>query len=291
MHNRNWDNLRFVLCVATHGTISAAARVLGVNHATVLRRVAAFERDHGGPVFQKTATGYRVLPDRANVIEAAREVENAVVSVERLMQGRRAAMRGLVRLSSTDSLCQSILPGLVRRLHDALPELQIEVMSTNSHLDFTRMQADISVRPARSLPEEMIGDSRVGLCFRAYAAPGAPALWLSPTGALARSVAAAWITAHIEPDHVGAGADSFMVLRELARLRAGIAVLPAFLGDPVPELEHRAELMPDLSVPIWVASHAELREVPRIRMVRERILDYLDGCRDLLDPPAAPVHR
>ena len=87
-------------------SISAASRVLNVNHATVLRRVAAFEQECGGPVFQKTATGYRVLPDRATVIEAAREVENAVVSVERLMHGGRAAMRGLVRVSSTDSLSQ-----------------------------------------------------------------------------------------------------------------------------------------------------------------------------------------
>ena len=60
MHSTNWDNLRFVLSVANHGSVSAAARALGVNHATVLRRVAAFEEDHGGAVFEKTATGYRI---------------------------------------------------------------------------------------------------------------------------------------------------------------------------------------------------------------------------------------
>ena len=287
MHSLNWDNLRFVLSVASHGTVSAAARALGVNHATVLRRVAAFERECGGPVFRKTATGYRVLPDRATVIEAAREVENAVISVERLMHGGRAALRGLVRVSSTDSLSQCILPGLVSDLHAALPELQIDVMSTNSHLDFTRMQADVSVRPARTLPDEMIGDTSVDLDFRAYAAPGAPMLWLSPTGALARSVAAEWIVANIEPDQITAGSDSFMVLRELACLGEGIAVLPAFLGDAAAGLDHRPDLMPTRSVPIWVATHAELRDVLRIRTVRERMLRYLAECRDILQPDRA----
>ena len=93
MHSANWDNLRFVLSVAEHGSVSGAAKALGINHATVLRRVAAFEEAHGGPVFEKTATGYRVLPDRARVIEAAREVANAVLSVERLMHGARAPVR------------------------------------------------------------------------------------------------------------------------------------------------------------------------------------------------------
>ncbi|MBS0563422.1 MAG: LysR family transcriptional regulator, partial [Proteobacteria bacterium] len=71
----NWDDLRFVLAVIQEGSVSAAARVIGVNHATVLRRVAAFEAAHGLALFDKTARGYRIPPDRAQVIEAARDVD------------------------------------------------------------------------------------------------------------------------------------------------------------------------------------------------------------------------
>ncbi len=275
MHSQNWDNLRFVLSVAEHGSVSAAARRLGVNHATVLRRVAAFETEHGGAVFEKTATGYRVLPDRVRVIEAAREVENAVLSVERLMHGSLAPLRGVVRVSSTDSICQMILPPLVARLQSESAELRVDLLSSNSHLDFTRMQADISVRPALTLPEEMVGETPSDLIFMAYARATAPGTWLGLTGALARSRPAQWMAANVPPQRIAAGADSFLVLREMALLGMGMAILPVFVGDAAAGLSRRPEAMPPITVPIWVGTHSDLRDVPRIRVVRDRILAYL----------------
>lgn len=282
MHKVNWDNIRYVLTVADHGSVNAASRVLGVNHATVLRRIAAFEADHGGPVFERTATGYHVLPERARVIEAAREVENAVGSVERLMHGARAPLKGLVRVSSTDSICQAILPPLIAELQAKSSELQVELMSNNSPLDFSRMQADISVRPAMMLPEDMTGETNVDLVFGAFAAPGSPDTWLGLSGALARSAPATWMSGNIAPEDLSGCADSFLVLRELALLGLGIAVLPVFLGNQTPGLEPRRGVMPDMSVPIWVATHAELHDVPRIRVVRQHILRFLASRREIL---------
>lgn len=275
LHSSNWDNLRYVLAVADMGNVSAAARALGVNHATVLRRVAAFETDHGGAVFERTATGYRVLPDRARVIDAAREVENGVLSVERLMHGSVAPLRGEVRVSSTDSICQVLLPPLVAQLHSESTELQVNLLSTNTHADFARMQADISVRPALALPDEMTGDSSAMLAFRAYHTPDASDCWLSLSGALARSSPAKWMETQIPPNRIATGSDSFLVLRELSKLGLGTAILPVFIGDATPELVRRPEAMPLLSVPIWVGTHSDLRDVPRIRIVRDRILSYL----------------
>ena len=217
LHSSNWDNLRFVLAVAEDGSVSAAARRLGVNHATVLRRVAAFEEEQGGPVFEKTATGYRVLPDRATVIDAARDVANSVLVVERLMHGARAPLRGVVRVASTDSLCQMVLPPLIAELNRLSPELRVDLMSSNGHLDFSRLQADITVRPAERLPEDMTGEICTRFAFHPYGAPGVEDRWLGLTGPLARSNPARWITANVAPEAIVAGADSFLVLREMAR--------------------------------------------------------------------------
>lgn len=283
MHSSNWDNLRFVLAVAEEGNVSAAARRLGVNHATVLRRVAAFEDDLGGAVFERTAAGYQVLPSRHRVIEAAREVETGILSVERLMHGSVAPLRGMVRVSSTDSFCQVLLPPLVARLQVESSELQVSLLSTNSHVDFARMQADISVRPALTLPDDMTGQTSASLAFRAYRAPDAPETWLSLAGALARSAPARWMAEEVTPDRVTTGSDSFLVLRELARMGLGTAILPVFLGDNTPGLECLPGLMPEMSVPIWVGTHSDLRDVPRIRVVSERILSYLGDRAGMLD--------
>ena len=280
MHSANWDNLRFVLAVADKGSLSGAAKALGVNHATVLRRVAAFEEEHGGAVFDRSAAGYRVLPDRARVIEAARDVASAMGSVERLMHGARAPVRGVVRISSTDSLCQTVLPGFVAGMHEMSPGLRLEFSSSNAHLDFARLQADIAVRPAVRLPDELTGQIAARMTFRAYAVPGASG-WLGLSGPLMRSSPAVWIADNVGPEAITGAADSFMVLREMALAGVGVAYLPGYLGQG---LEPRPDLAPEIQVPVWVASYTELADVPRIRVVREQLVAYVARQPGLIAP-------
>lgn len=281
MHRRNWDNLRFVLTVAEHGSVSGAARVLGVNHATVLRRVAAFEADHGGPVFEKTATGYRVLPGRANVIEAGREVQNGMLSVERLMHGARALLQGVVRVSSTDSICQEILPPFGAAMQQSTPDLRLELLSSNAHLDFARMQAEISVRPALSLPDEMIGEVAGHLAFGAFATPEIAALpddelpWLGLSGPLARAAPGQWLDDHVPPERLLAGSDSFLVLRAMAQAGMGAAILPVFVGAAGPGLVRRKGGIDTRTTPVWVATYVELHDVPRIRVTCSNLVRFL----------------
>ena len=77
MQRMDWDDVRFVLAVAREGSLAGAARALGVNHATVLRRVGGFEDRLGVTIFERTARGYRVAPRRARVLAAMREMEAA----------------------------------------------------------------------------------------------------------------------------------------------------------------------------------------------------------------------
>ena len=120
MHKLHWDDLRFVLAVADTGSVNAAAKVLDVNHATVLRRIASFEESCGGPVFERNRSGYRLRPNRAPVIEAARLAAKHVSSAEALMQGRHDQLGQMLRITSTDTFCQTVLawiyPALARRV-------------------------------------------------------------------------------------------------------------------------------------------------------------------------------
>ena len=116
MERINWDDLRFVLAVAEEGSVSGAARRLGVNHATVLRRVAAYEAAAGVEIFAKTARGYTVPEAYDALIEAAREVDRAVQAVGRMVHGARSPLSGEIRVTATDSLCQTVLPKIVASL-------------------------------------------------------------------------------------------------------------------------------------------------------------------------------
>lgn len=275
MHTIDWDNLRYVLAVVENGSVSAAARHLGVNHATVIRRVTAFEEAFGGALFDKSATGYRLLPNREPVLEAMRDVESSVFSVRRLMLGGSASLRGVVRVASTDTLCQLVLPRIVARLHARFDELRIELFSSNTHVDFSRMQADVFVRPTTALPPDMTGEQAASLHFAAYSVPEAGDAWLSLNGPLANSVVGTWLARTVPPDRLSGGSDSFMVLRQMAETGLGIAILPTFVAEASSVLHRRPELMPDLEVPLWVGSHRDFRETPRISATRSHIIAEL----------------
>ncbi|WP_420858845.1 LysR family transcriptional regulator [Marivivens marinus] len=273
MHRDNWDDLRFVLSVAETGSVSAAARALGVNHATVLRRIAGFEDRVGSAVFDRTAQGYRVPPDKLRVIEAAREVQNAIMNVDRLLHGVEAQLAGVVRITSTDTFCTAVLPPIVANLLSESPGLAIELHCTNAHLDLSRLHADISVRPALKLADDLVGDRAGQMGLIPYvAAHQAPENWLGLTGALARSRAADWMASNVDPTTVTSGADSFMVLREMVAAGLGRGFLPAAIGEDDPRLRRLPEdIAPMLVVPLWVVSHVDLAEAPRLRNIRARL--------------------
>lgn len=265
----NWDDLRFVLAVAEEGSVSAAARRLGVNHATVLRRIAAYEEASGTPVFDRTARGYAVPASMERVIEAAREVDRAVQGVGRVLHGARAPLAGEVRVTSTDSFCQSVLAPVVARLRRVAPDLKVELLCSNTHLDLGRTHADITVRPALALPDDLVGEVAAVLGFGLFRRRGSGTEdWLGLAGQTARSRVGRWVEESVEPARIAARADSFLVLRELAAEGLGLAVLPDFLGAEHPGLERVEGRLPDLSVDIWVASHADLASVPRIAAAR-----------------------
>lgn len=280
MHKDNWDDLRYVLSVAQTGSVSAAARELGVNHATVLRRVAAFEERYGVTVFDRTSTGYSVPRERARLIDAVREVEAAHMAVVRAIAGARAPLSGAVKITSTDTFCVSVLPRVLARVRAGAPGLRIDLLSSNAHVDLARIEAEITVRPAMALSPELIGEAAAELGFGVYVPAMVPdsQSWLGLSGALSRTPVAEWLRQSIAESAFVGAADSFVVLREMVAAGLGRAVMPRVLGDHDPRLMHLPDAMPEFLVPVWVASHADLADAPRLAAVRARLAEAL--CAD-----------
>lgn len=277
MHNNeNWDDLRYVLAVAETGSVSAAARRLGVNHATVLRRISALEDRQGIEIFAKNSRGYDVPDDRTHIIAAAKEIESAFQSLDRVIKGTQSPLGGFVRVTSTDTFCQTVLPGIVSKMQLPEHDLHVEVIASNAHLDLSRLHADIAVRPTIALDPDLSGEIACQLGFDVYAKPGsAHNRWIGPSGRIAQTVVSSWIDDQIPTNEVKATCDSFITMRELARHDVGQAVLPCILGDSDPGLERRSQIGPKTSVNIWVASHSDIYDAPHIRAVRGMLVTAL----------------
>ena len=136
----DWDDLRYVLAVADAGSLAGAARRLGVNHTTVLRRVAAFEEQLGLRLFERLPTGYMLTAGGEQVIAAARGIDVAVTTLERKLAGQDLRLAGSVRVTTTDTLMGSILPDILTEFRDSYPGIQVEI---------ARVQPDVQSDKAR----------------------------------------------------------------------------------------------------------------------------------------------
>lgn len=273
----NWDDLRFILAVAEDGTLSGAAKRLGVNHATVLRRVAQFEEGAGIDLFEKTPRGYSVRKENSAIIDAARLVEGSVQAVERLLAGRKMPLAGQVRITAPDSLSQSVLTPVLAKMALDLPEIFASLTSSNANFDLSRIEAEVIVRPAPELPSELVADSPARMGFGLFRARNVDVrdCWLSLSGLLGRSPAARWIAENIPAEKLGGGAENFATIREMTATGLGLGAMPNYIGESDARLERIWGVLPELSVPIWVACHADLADVPRIKAVRNYLSDAL----------------
>ena len=270
-HSDTWDDLRYLLAVAEAGSVNAAAARLGVNHATVLRRIAAFEARTGVTLFQKSARGYRVDPGAAPIMDAIRAVKVAVAAVDRAMAGEEARMSGALTITSTDSLSETILPRHLRAFQRTHPNMSVKLKSTNARLNLGEMDADVTIRPAQKLPAELVG-RRVGtMTFRVYATTswlaGQDRQWLGVSELLEGSPIGAWQRAQTDLE-ITFRADSFMTLAAAAVAGLGMAMLPDCVAQLHPTLSAVPGAGPVLSTGLWVAAHRDVADAPRVAICR-----------------------
>lgn len=276
MHRLRWDDLQFVRAVAQFGSLSAAARELGVNHATVLRRITALEDEMGLKVFDRPPGGYRIRPEVQDFISTVQAMGQSADRLQRIIPTIGTGLEGPFRVTTTDSLADSALPKHLRDLARQHPNLTVELVVSNQHMNMSRPEAEITIRPARSLPEGLVG-TRVGaLTLKVYGHQDyltqnasdvyADHRWLGVTSPLSRSPVGEWQEANIF-DAITMKADSFPALARMAETGLGLAMLPTFLGDASPSLERVAQFSDHLETSIWVATHPDLAETARVKTV------------------------
>ncbi|WP_170396316.1 LysR family transcriptional regulator [Ruegeria arenilitoris] len=275
MNNENWDDIRYALAVSKYGSLNAAAAAMGVTHATVLRRVAAFEERNGCVIFQKSPSGYSVLPEASAIFSAMESVEEAVLSVGRAVVGANRSPMGHVRITSTDSLCQIVLPRILNEISLLYPGLRLTLLSGNSHHDLSRLSADIAVRPSVKLGDGLIGERAGTLSFGVFDDGFPNRKWMRLDGALSRSLPAKWLAENVDSDEMTNGADSFLVLQQMAASGAGKTFLPSFFGDVDTRLKRSQDVHPKIEVPLWVATLEEIAHTPRFAVVQKALVERI----------------
>jgi DNA-binding transcriptional LysR family regulator len=289
----DWDDLRFFAELARTGSLSAAARVLRVDHSTVARRIASLEGALGIRLFDRLPRGYVLTPEGEQVQEWVAQLEEDVFALQRAIQGRRSGLSGTVRVSAPPAFASLFLAprlGLMRERH---PDIVLELSGTNVSVSLTRREADIALRLAQpeasSLITRKVATSAYGLfASRAYAIgrdPDAIDL-LGYEESLEHIPEQQWLRGFAQGRPLVLRANDLVSLLSAVRAGLGAAVLPFFAtGNDLELVCLRREGMPVRDV--WLVVHEDVRRSPRVRVVMDMLIEILARERDLLEgaPP------
>lgn len=287
----SWDLYRSFLGVLREGSLSGAARALGITQPTAGRHIAALEEVLGTALFTRSQAGLMPTEVAAGLRAYAEAMESTAAALERAATGHGEDVRGVVRISASEVIGVEVLPPILARLRERNPELKVELVVTNQVQDLLRREADIAVRMMRPRQEQLVA-RRVGqitLGLHAHndylARHGTP----RNAGELARHSiigydrptpflrSASKSFQGVTRDTFSLRADSDLAQLALIRCGAGIGVCqvaPARRNAALTRVLPRAF---SFQLETWVTMHEDLRHSPRCRATFDALVEGLEG--------------
>ncbi|VAW52453.1 Transcriptional regulator, LysR family [hydrothermal vent metagenome] len=288
-----WNDLHFVLAVCREGTLSAAARALGVNHSTVFRRIGAIEKKLGVRLFERLTSGYIMTKAGEAMLESGERVENEVLGLSRKLIGRDLQLRGVLRVAVPDALLTKILMPHLGVFSQRYPKIQLELIISNNYLNLTRREADIAVRATQDPPETVVGRRMCAMMTTIYGSTEYLArqtegaienhTWLLPDESLIQLPIIKWLGRHYPKATIGLRCNTLLGLHEAVAHNFGVAALPCFLGDPDTRLKRILPLTDALDSELWLLTHPDLRRTARVRALMDFLANVLEKEKNLIE--------
>ncbi len=290
----DWDDLRIFLAVAREGSLSGAARTLGVNHSTVFRRIKGFEDQIGVRLFDRMPSGYALTVAGTEMQETAERMEEEVEWLDRRIAGQDLRLSGEIVVTTADTLVDGFLGPHLRGFCDAFPGIKVDLILDAQFYNLSKRQADIAIRPTLSPPETLVGRRLCAVAFACYAAPSYLAAigpetdlqdhrWIGPDESLAHLAAAQWQRGVAGEGRVQMRCNNLLGLRSAAVAGLGVATLPCFMGDADSGLTRVTAPDPALASALWLLTHQDLRNTARVRAFLDYMAQSLASDIDLME--------
>ena len=285
----DWEDLRFFVALARAETLSATARALRVNHATVARRVASLEELLGRVLFERRASGYVLTAEGKAVFDEARAMDEAALSVLRRLDGG-THLSGAVRVAAGPVLAERFLVARLRAFHERYPAIDLEVIGAARIVSLARRDADIALRYGSLKDSDLVARKVAKIAFGLYASPACKAK--IDTGKEVALVGyddesdfiaeAGWLARQFGDRRFSFRTNSQSAQAAAARAGFGVALLPRYVAAGEPGLVEvsSGERLPERDV--WLLTRRDLKRVPRVKAVADYLVELFRRERQLL---------
>ncbi|HWU60811.1 MAG TPA: LysR family transcriptional regulator [Ensifer sp.] len=275
----DWQDLHHFLSLASTGSLSGAARLLGVEHATVARRVAALEEAMGVRLVDRRGRQLMLTAEGERVAKVAMRMEAEAEGLARIRNGG-SRIEGEVTLSVPPSYAAKRLMKPLAQVRAAHPGLRLRIIGETRYASLERREADIAVRLLRPDKGEFTLRRIDSFAMRLYGNPGylnarASNDWdfIAYDETMDAAPQQRWLKARAGASSYALRASSLEMQAELARLGCGVAMLPDFLVAGDADLYPAEPEADPLHREVWMTVHSDIKDVPSIRVV----LDALGG--------------
>jgi DNA-binding transcriptional LysR family regulator len=272
----DWEDLRIFVALAKYGSLSATARALSVNHATIARRIQSLETALGEKLVERRPDGYILTPSGLRILGPAHDMADAADSIAR---GGSEVVQGVVRINAPPGLSHGFLAAHLAALTAQHPGLDIDLATDFRYVSLEKRETDIALRMSRPLDGDVIAKQLVTLGYGFYGSAeqceklreGVEAQFIGFDEANAALPEAVWLAQRFPKARIVFRTSNHFMQAEAAEAHAGIALLPHYIARRRPALV-RCELSESYPArEIWLVSRPQDRKDLLVRMV----IDYL----------------
>ncbi len=277
MHN--WDEIRTAYQVARIGTVSGAAEVLGVHHATVIRHIDALEERLGVKLFQRHARGYTATEAGQDLMQVATATDDQFTQLAGRIRGQGEGVSGDLVVTSLGEMSALLTPVLVA-FRAANPDLIVRYLTGDRLFRLEYGEAHVAIRagPAPNQPDNVV-QPFLKQDFCLVAAPSYVAQYGLPKGPSDfaghwfvgddnkdnRAPFNRWLTAIVPDNQIAFRTTSARSAIDAVRAGAGIGFVP--LSDRItdPTLIEIMPSLPEWSAPLWIVTHVDLHRTTKVQ--------------------------
>lgn len=275
-HAFNWDDLKYFLAVVRAGALRRGADSIGVNHTTLARRLSIMEAQIGARLFDRSKAGLVPTQLGEELLPHAERVEEEMSAAARVIVGQDLRPSGTVYVSLPHGLTMTSIMDDLAAFAEDHPEITLNLTFSNDVADLTRREADVGLRVADSVTDDVVGRrliqmSQAAYCSRSYAERvkdnGGRDLhligWHEPEG----DQTARWVRESCYPQaRLRHRVSELVPLAALAAAGLGMAYLACCIGDRHPGLVRAPHQRPLPYRSLWLLLHRDLRNTARVRL-------------------------
>lgn len=302
MLGMDWNDLQYVLALARHRTLSAAARELGVSHSTVSRRLQVLEDALGARLFDRsTSSGFSLTPIGEQVHARAEQTEAELLSMMASVLGEDQKLRGELRVTTMDIFLKQFA-SCFHAFATAYPDIELTLVANNEPASLIRREADVALRLTNEPPDYAVGRRLGELRFAVYGArhmldgldqrplsrrrsPWEDLPWIVWDRRMNLTMIDAWLDAHASPTRSRIFVDvSSLLVQELVAAGMGVSFLSTMAGERDERLCRIGPPLDSFGSGLWALTLKELRTNSKVRAMLDHLSESLSDPA-LLQPP------